>query len=226
MKILFAASKEMDVTNLEERTNDFNFKEIEKNINYIKSVGRNNCKKVFDTSEDIYEQNQQINIYSKKAIELYNGISFRQLENYHNEKYSNLMILSALYGFSYAFDYISPYRYDYTMSNSKLYRNQIYEQLNNLLKNEDVVYNLASKEFSQGIQHPNLVNFNFLIKDTNSFVQQSVVSKKMRGQMVNYLINNDNPDLEKFNYDGFEFIEKCSTKNLYIYVKQFNKNVE
>ncbi len=50
------------------------------------------------------------------------------------------MILSALYGFSYAFDYISFFRYDYTMKNSKTNRKEVYNEINKILENEEMIY--------------------------------------------------------------------------------------
>ncbi|MDL2211990.1 YaaA family protein [Erysipelotrichaceae bacterium OttesenSCG-928-M19] len=219
MKIIFSATKELNTENLIKKANDLNFIEVNEIIEYLKNLDELTTFKILKTKNNLYLQNQQINQYSKPAIELYNGISFRQLTNKSNRNYQNLMILSALYGFSYAFDYISPYRYDYTMKNANKYRKAIYQKINYLLKNEDIVYDLASKEYSNGIEHPNLISFVFYILDNKQLKQNSVTSKKMRGQMVNYLINNSS-NLKAFTYDGFKYNHELSSANKFVYVKE------
>lgn len=219
MKIIFSSSKEMNQDNLELKVNDINFSEVYQNIDFIKSVAEKDCYQVFKTKENIYSLNQAINHYSKPALNLYQGISFRQLKH-QLEYYDDLYILSALYGISKASDYISPYRYDYTMLNSKNNHQAIYQKINDLLANEDIVYNLASQEFSKGIKHPNLIDFSFLIKKDNKLVKQSVFIKKARGQMVDYLIENKQENIEKFSYDDLEYNKELSNDKHYVFIKK------
>lgn len=220
MKILFSSSKQMNLNNLINRKNDINFKYSFDIINYIKNISKEDCTNFFKTNDDIYTINQNINVNSKKAIDLYDGISFKQLSNTENPNYQNLMILSALYAFSYAFDYISPYRFDYTMNNSKKYYNQYCNLVNKVIAKEDVVYNLASNEFTKKIVHHNMINFYFYIKKDNKLIQQSVSSKKMRGQLVNYIINNEELNFSDFTYDNFYYNELLSSNNKIVYVKE------
>ncbi|MDR3215251.1 MAG: YaaA family protein [Bacilli bacterium] len=223
MKILFSPSKQMDNTNLVKRANDININEVNDLISFIKNVPSNEVLDVFKTNKNIYLDNQKINVYSKKAIDLYNGISFKQLTNKNNIKYENVIILSALYGYSYAFDYISKYRYDYTMLNSNKYQSLFSAKINELLKDEDMIINLASNEFTKNIKHPFMINFTFYIKTGNSLKQHSVASKKLRGQLLNYLINNkDILYFDEFSYDGYVYDEDLSTFNEFVYVKDLN----
>jgi cytoplasmic iron level regulating protein YaaA (DUF328/UPF0246 family) len=222
MKVLFSPSKEMNIHNLIKKANDVNYDGFYDKIAFIKGISSCETIRVFKTKKDIYQLNQDINIYSKKAIDLYNGISFRQLTNLDSENYHNLMILSALYGFSYGDDYISPYRYDYTMRGSKKGYVKLVELINELLANEDIVYNLASNEFLSGICLKKTINFKIYLRDNDVLKQQSVASKKMRGQLANYIINNDNVDLKNFTYDGFYYDESLSTNNEMVYVKDIS----
>lgn len=222
MKILFSCSKEMNLENLVERNNDFNFKEVDYIIKNVKDIPKEEYTKALKCNEEYYDLNQNINIYSKKAIDLYSGISFRQISNKQSPVLKDVMILSALYGFSYAFDYISPYRYDYTIKGSKLYRKEIYNQINSLLENEDLILNLASKEFSTGIINDNIVEFEFYTIEDDTMKQHSVASKKMRGQVLNHIINYGYQDLINLKYDGYEYNKEMSNKLLFVYTKHIH----
>lgn len=225
MKIIFSPSKEMNLDNLENKENDINFIEVNEIIKFIKNVNEKETSKIFKTkNSEIYKLNQNINVLSKPAIELYNGISFRQISNKKNKNLNNLLILSALYGASYAFDYISFYRYDYTMKYANVNKKAIYRQINKLLKNEDVIYNLASNEFSNNIEHDNMLNFVFYIKKDNNLINQSTISKKMRGLLLDYIVNLDDMnnlnEILLFDKEGFTYNKELSNTKDIVFVKE------
>lgn len=218
MKILFSCSKEMNTDNLIKKENDINIKHVYKNISKIKDIPLKDYH-ILKAKEEHFHINQKINIVSKKAIDLYNGISFRQLTNKKSPVLNDVMILSALYGYSKPFDYISPYRYDYTMKDSKQYYKEIYQEINNMIKDEDMIINLASNEFSKGIVHHNIINFEFYILNDNILKQHSVSSKKMRGQILNHIIEYGLENLDKLEFEGFKYDHKHSKESLYMYIK-------
>lgn len=225
MKIIFSPSKEMNLDNLENKENDINFIEVNEIIKFIKNINEKETSKIFKTkNSEIYKLNQNINVLSKPAIELYNGISFRQISNKKNKNLNNLLILSALYGASYAFDYISFYRYDYTMKYANVNKKAIYRQINKLLKNEDVIYNLASNEFSNNIEHDNMLNFVFYIKKDNNLINQSTISKKMRGLLLDYIVNLDDMnnlnEILLFDKEGFTYNKELSNTKDIVFVKE------
>lgn len=194
MKILLSPSKEMNIENLQKKRNDINVSSFQ-----LK------CK-LLDIDYS----------FSKQAIKLYSGLAFRQLNELDSVFYHNVIILSSLYGYSYGNDYISPYRLDYTSKEGRLYRSDIYDEINKILVNEDVIYNLASKEFSKGIKHCNIIDFEFYVNNK----QISATSKKMRGAMIEHIRVNGNKQLELFNTDDFVFDKSASNNNLYVYRKE------
>lgn len=194
MKILLSPSKEMNIENLQKKRNDINVSSFQ-----LK------CK-LLDIDYS----------FSKQAIKLYSGLAFRQLNELDSDFYHNVIILSSLYGYSYGNDYISPYRLDYTSKEGRLYRSDIYAEINKILVNEDVIYNLASKEFSKGIKHHNIIDFEFYVNNK----QISATSKKMRGAMIEFIRVNGNKQLELFNTDDFVFDKSASNKNMYVYRKE------
>lgn len=225
MKILFSASKEMNLENLQKKENDINFNEVNDIIEYIKSVSPKDSLVTFKTKDNnIYELHQNINILSKPAIQLFNGISFRQIKDKNNPKLKDVLIFSALYGASYAFDKISFFRYDYTMNYANKNKKEIYKKINKILENEDIIFNLASKEFTNLIKHHNKIDFSFYLIKDNKLVMQSTISKKMRGLMLDYLVNEDDlSDLNiitKFKEEGFIYNRNESSSNHYVFIKQ------
>lgn len=193
MKILLSPSKEMNIENMIKKPNDINIS-------------------AFKSKSVLFEFDYSM---SKKAIKLYNGLAFRQLNELDSDFYKNVIILSSLYGYSYATDYISCYRLDYTSKEGRLNRSEIYNEINQMLEVEDVVYNLASNEFFKGIKHHNIIEFKFFINDK----QISAISKKMRGAMVEFIRINGEEKISLFNVDGFKFNENLSSEKLYVYEK-------
>jgi len=218
MKILLSPSKEMNTENLLERENDILFKHTYDIIDYIKSVNQDDCFVAFKTKEDIYDQNQQINTLSKPALLLFDGIAFRQINKDNLDDYKDLCILNSLYGLSKASDYISPFRFDYTMPNSKKHIKAMYEDINDYLKEEDIVYNLASNEFGSRINHDNLINFDFIFYKDNQEKRISVDAKKMRGSLA-MTIAQGNTNFEDFNQHGYSYNKELSSKDLIVFTK-------
>lgn len=200
MKILLSPSKEVNIENMEKKANDVN------TIFFLQKL------QFLNESNLLFEN---LDILSKQAIKLYNGLAFRQLNNLNDEFYQNVIILSSLYGYSFGTDYISNHRLDYTTIVGRKYRKEFYEEINDVLRNEDVVYNLASKEYSKGIIHHNLIEFEFLVNNKNI----SATSKKMRGAMVEFIRCNGDCNLTEFNIDEFIFSKKLSTSKKYVYIK-------
>lgn len=222
MKILFSPSKEMDSTDLISIENDIQIKHVESKIEYIKNIEKTNYELELKAKAQMYDIHQQINTHSKKAIQLYNGLAFRQLENKSDEFYDNLIILSSLYGFSKGTDFISPHRLDYTTVHGRKFKKEFYEEINKKLACEETIYNLASNEFVKDINHANMIDFEFFICRQGQCKQISAISKKMRGKMVNYIRLNGINKFNQFEEEQFKLDIQKTTNNKYVYVKYEN----
>lgn len=144
------------------------------------------------------------------AGSLYNGIVYKQLQrnewsdsskDYYND---NVIILDALYGQIKPTDIISKYRLDFL---AKIGRN-LYKEWNVKL-NDDLIINLASKEFSVMITEP-MFNVDFFQIKNNKEVAQSTECKKMRGKFLNWLITNkvnNTEEFKTFNIDGYKYFK-------------------
>lgn len=213
--ILFSPTKQLNCNQLEQNSNDINiphFNTILENLKEVKDF------KELKSKEDLSEQINLINIQSKKAIELFDGLSFRQIENKSDEYFQkHLIILSTLYGYSFAFDLISPHRLDYTMKIGKKFKKQNCEIINEKLSEVKTIYNLASKEFSDCIKHNQIIDFEFLTNKNGELKIVSTNAKKLRGQMLNYMQKHGVDSLEKFTFEDYSYNKELSTENKYVF---------
>ena len=143
-----------------------------------------------------------------------------------------LRILSGLYGLLRPLDLIQPYRLEMGTklsfdNNKNLYeywREKISNQLNLELSENEPVLNLASNEYFKAIDTKALksdvysVNFK-QFKDGN-YKTIAIFSKKARGMMTRYIIENNITDissLKSFNYDGYVYHENLSSEKELIF---------
>ena len=176
------------------------------------------------TLEQTYELYQNFDPFTsprQSAIHLYTGVVFEGLElsSYTPDqiKYLNehVRILSAMYGVLKPSDCIYPYRLDFTMRFKDLnlmryWREAILEEF----KDEDVIIDLASQEFSQFLkplkEKVHRVEFVDVIKGKEKVI--SFKAKQMRGLMLDYLIKQK--DVEKIN----------NFKSMYSFDKNYSKS--
>ena len=228
MKILFSPTKSMNFLdsgkdplkiNFPHKTNyllkelkDLSLDEINK-IMKIKGNTLNHVKNIYENFE---------NANTKKAIRAYNGISFKQLslDSYTKKELTflddHLIILSALYGLSEPSNLIKEYRLDMNM---KFLKDQsLYtfwkDKVNDYLKDEELIFNLASKEFSKIIEKP-IINIDFKEKKEDLYRSVSTYSKKGRGLMLDYIVKNNITSIDqikKFDLDGYSLNNELSDK--------------
>ncbi|MGB6129008.1 MAG: YaaA family protein [Psychrilyobacter sp.] len=228
MKIIFSPAKSMDFSNSKNEPLKINFTD-KTNIllKTLKTLSLDEITKIMKVKgntlnhvKDIYEKFEGAN--TKKAIKAYNGVSFKQLDldNYDeidlNFINTHLVILSALYGIIEPSNLIKEYRLDMNM---KLLKDQnLYKfwknEINEYFKDEDLILNLASKEFSKLIEKP-MITVNFKEEKGGLYKSVSTYSKKGRGMMLNYIIKNkitSTDEIKSFNSDGYSLNEKLSNK--------------
>ena len=164
------------------------------------------------------------------ALYLYSGTVFKQLEllrykeKEHEYLSKHLNIMSAYYGVLNYNSAISPYRLDMTMkpNNINLY-DYWYTPVYQYFQNEDFIISLASKEFTTMIKHPDLYFIDFVeIKDTKE-VRNSMIIKKLRGQMLNYMILHNITtldELKNIELDNYIYNNDMSTHNTIVFSKK------
>lgn len=166
-----------------------------------------------------------------RAIDLYNGLQFRYLRDALTEEDvtfldDSLRILSATYGVVKPLDGIRRYRQDFTAKGLyKAWDHHIYQQLT---QESRLILNLASDEFSKTVtrysqDHDQLVQVSFFEKDEEGLIKKhATISKKGRGQLVNYIARNRITDLEAvraFDDMGYRFNEEESTGLHWVFIR-------
>ena len=239
MKIIISPSKTKKIKKL---SNIKDFREplfnntINEIISSILDLGKDEIEKKFKLKDEQVEK--VIKFYKNyeyeefgHALNSYSGIAYKNInvEEFDIEDIefaeNYLVILSALYGILTPLTKLKEYRLD--MTNSVFKTKSLYEiwkkEVNKYFEKEELIINLASKEYSKIINSENIYNFEFY-NDVNGELRQiSTNSKKMRGFTANYIIKNRIIDIEKLkniNLNGYKFSKEMSSDRRYLYIKK------
>ena len=177
---------------------------------------------------------------ARQSIYAFSGDVYRGLDSYTIEDdkidfmQNSVRIISGLYGLLKPLDLIQPYRLEMGTKmpvddNKNLYeywRQKITNQLNKELSNDEPVLNLASNEYFKVIDRKvvktDIYTANFKQLKNGGYKTIAIFSKKARGMMTRFIIDNnitDVNDLKSFNYDGYMFHESLSSKNEFIFTR-------
>ena len=237
MKIIISPSKTQKITEL--KGIPFGSVIYKEKTDYLvklmKKLKKEEIKKMMKTSDKLTDEiyNNYKNFSTGDlghAAASYTGIAYRTLcagdfskkETEYMEKH--LVILSALYGVLTPLTGVNPYRLDMTMSVLK--KGSLYEfwqeSINEYFKDEEMIINLASKEFSKMIKKT-LINIEFFEEKNGTLVQISTNSKKARGEMAKCILKNKAEklnDIKKITFGGYEFDKRLSADDNLIFVKK------
>lgn len=248
MKIIISPSKTKKINNLPVELKNISIKENDfyteilypkitnKIIERIKMFSVEEIEKKFklkkDKAEKLLEfyQNYE-NEKSGNALASYTGVAYKSIgiDTFDIEDFeyleSHLVILSALYGILTPYTNIKEYRLD--MTNSIFENKSLYEiwknSVNEYFEEEDIVLNLASKEYSKLIKSDNLIDFEFW-NDTNGKLKQiSTNSKKMRGFTLNCIVKNritNINNLKDITLNEYVFNKDMSSEKKFVYIKK------
>ena len=169
---------------------------------------------------------------SRPAVYAFNGDVYNGLDAYSfskeqiNTMQNQLFILSGLYGILKPLDLIKPYRLEMgtplKIGTSKnlydFWKNKITEKLNSLVLNDDLLVNLASKEYFDVINHKILKGrvISPIFKDfkNGKFKIISFFAKKARGMMARHLIETQATsysDILSFNKERYQYSDRETT---------------
>ncbi len=240
MKIIIAPAKVMKTKYSKiEQTELLFLKKTKQLHNYLKRYSINelhdNMKISFKMAETVY--NYYHDSYdSTPAIYCYQGTVLKQLNlsSYQNEdfdyldKYLNIM--SAYYGILKYNTGITPYRLDMIMKFDLNLYDFWQKDVDKYFKDEDYLISLASKEFTKMINHPNLINIDFVENKAGKLVRNSMYIKQARGKMLDIMVKNKIVSLEelkKITFDDYYYDHNLSTNDNYIFIrnaiKQYKK---
>lgn len=177
---------------------------------------------------------------SRQAIYAFSGEVYTGLDAYSlsldklEQLQHKLRILSGQYGLLKPLDLMQPYRLEMGTklkvdNKENLYRfwdTSITEKLNTELADNELFINLASKEYFKAVK-PALLKVPIItpvFKDFKNGELKTIAfySKKMRGLMVRFIIDNNietKEDLKIFNEKGYAFDANLSSKNELVFTR-------
>ena len=209
-------------------------KELSELMNISSSLGELNYQRNNSWSLPFSQKNARQSIYA------FSGDVYRGLDSYTVEEgkidfmQNSVRIISGLYGLLKPLDLIQPYRLEMGTKmpvddNKNLYeywRQKITNQLNSELSDDEPVLNLASNEYFKAIDSKvvktDIYTANFKQLKNGDYKTIAIFSKKARGMMTRFIIDNnitDINDLKSFNYDGYLFSEPLSSKKEFIFTR-------
>ena len=245
MKVLLSPAKSLDFkTQLPTEKNSFLCfeKEAEYLNSILKRKSPKELSDLMGISSKIadlnYERNHNWSLpftkkNSRQAVYAFSGDVYRGLDAYSidNSKIdfmqSSVRIISGLYGLVKPLDLIQPYRLEMGTkisfdNNNNLYeywREKITNQLKSELSENETVLNLASNEYFKAIDtkviKSNVYSANFKQLKDGNYKTIAIFSKKARGMMTRYIIDNNITDInsiKSFNYDGYVYDENLSSE--------------
>ena len=159
--------------------------------------------------------------------EVYKGLDANTIpEDKLTALQDKLRILSGLYGLLKPLDLIQPYRLEMGTKlkvgrNENLYQfwgDQLANELNEELKEDELLVNLASSEYFKALPKKTLKTTMItpVFKDFKNGKYKIIMmyAKKARGAMARYIIENNIEtleDLKGFNVGGYAFTQEMST---------------
>ncbi|MFL2593530.1 MAG: peroxide stress protein YaaA [Flavobacteriaceae bacterium] len=244
MKVLLSPAKSLDFkSKLPTEKNSFLCfeKEAQYLNSILKTKSPNDLSELMGVSSKIadlnYERNHNWSLpFTKKnarqSVYAFSGDVYRGLDAYsiNHEKIdfmqSTVRIISGLYGLVKPLDLIQPYRLEMGTklsfdNNKNLYeywREKITNQLNLELSENEPVLNLASNEYFKAIDskvvNGYIYSANFKEFKDGNYKTIAIFSKKARGMMTRYIIENNITDissLKSFNLGGYVYHENLSS---------------
>lgn len=209
----------------------------------IKQLSYEEAKSLWKCNDKLAELNferfAQIDLRKNltPAILAYEGLQYQHMapkvftEKAINYVQEHLRILSGFYGLLAPFDGVTPYRLE---MQAKLYvdgKKNLYdfwgESLYQELLDEDrIILNLASKEYSQAIEkyiqpQDTFVTIEFGELVNGKVKQKGTLAKMARGEMVRFLAENQINDLDRikeFTGMGLHFSEEWSDAKTMVFI--------
>ena len=192
-----------------------------------------------------YERNQDWQLpfnasNSRQALFAFSGDVYKGLDAYtipeskFDKVQNTIRIISGLYGILKPMDLMQPYRLEMGTKfpvgkNKNLYefwRKKITSALNDELKDDELLLNLASVEYFKAIDKKVLkapvINAVFKNFKNGEYKTIAIFSKIARGLMARYVIDsnaNHINDIKGFNYGGYGFSETMSTETELVFTR-------
>jgi len=252
MKIIISPAKSLDFESKAPTklytTSEFIEQSVKLNKK-LKGTSRKGLSDLMKISNDLadlnYERNQNWEIpftlkNAKQAVfsftgEVYKGLDANSItEDKLTVLQDKLRILSGLYGLLKPLDLIQPYRLEMGTKlkvgrKENLYQfwgNTLVDALNNELKKDELLVNLASNEYFKALPKKEIkaTMVTPIFKDFKNGECKIIMmyAKKARGVMARYIIDNNIETIEglkDFNINGYAFTEEMSSESEFVFTR-------
>lgn len=246
MKIIISPAKKMKISENSSQiiTHPIFLDKTNILVNEIKKLSLIELKNLFKCSDNIafnaYHQFQNFDTIKQTSIALmtYDGIQYTYMGKniFTKEEYlflqNHLYIISGLYGLIRPLDEIKLHRLDMGIDYKFLNYKNLYDfwgdtLYRELFKNNDVVINLSSKEYSKAIskyltKDDKFITIYFYERINEHLIEKAVYCKMARGLMINYIAKNmitNLEELKKFNLLGYTFNQELSSDNNIVFIR-------
>lgn len=252
MKIIISPAKSLDFESkvpTELYTQPRFLDKSEKLNKKLKTLSKNKLSDLMKISADLsalnYQRNQSWETpftkeNAKQAIYSFTGAVFQGIDvnSLQEDKIpvlqDKLRILSGLYGLLKPLDLIQPYRLEMgtrlkvgkTENLYKFWDNDLANSLNEELKDNELLVNLASTEYFKALPKKTLKvpMITPVFKDFKNGEYKTIMTyaKMARGYMVRYIIDNNAEtieDLKGFNIENYRFSEELSSGNDLVFTR-------
>ncbi len=238
MKIVISPAKNFKkVSNI--KTSPLIFKEQSQTlVRYMKEKSMSEIGNIFKLNdgltEKVYYDYQEFDFdhLDSPAIFTYDGLVFKQfdIDDFDDLEYLNqrVYIFSALYGALKPLTGIRPYRLDMMIKDIDMYDFWKDEVKKEIFKDDNLVLNLASKEYSKLLspfldEDQRMITLNF--KDYKNGKARTVVAwaKQMRGFMLKHLIQNKIETIDEIKgikMEGYEYDPYLSKKDELTFIRR------
>src|SRR5690554_6258876 len=252
MKIIISPAKSLDFeTKLPtKKFTENSFLNKSKTINNIlKKKSPKQLSKLMSISDKLaelnYNRNQEWSLpfypeNARPAIFAFNGDVYAGLDAYTiptnklDKLQDTLRILSGLYGILKPLDLIQPYRLEMGTNLQvgkaknlyEFWKKTLTDALNKELSKDELVVNLASKEYADALEF-NALKGKVIVPEFKDYKDGqlkmiSFFAKKARGLMTRYIIDNNCEtieDLKGFNAENYRFDENLSKGNKLVFTR-------
>lgn len=210
-------------------------------LNEIKTYTKDELKEVLQCNDQLlnlnFERFQTMNLNKNTSCALmsYVGLQYQHMGSHLfsldeiSYLQKTLRILSGFYGFLKPLDGIVPYRLEMQakLKSTDLYHFWNRKLYDELTKEDDIVMNLASKEYSQIIKSylkddVTMIDIDFVCEHKGKLTTKATEAKMCRGSMVRFCAVNQVKDIKKltqFSDYGYQFDKELSTETKLVFKK-------
>ena len=246
MKIIISPAKRMvmDLDGIEVLGLPKFYSEAKELRNYLKTLAYDELKNLWQCNDKITIENierlEKLKLEGPltPAVLAYDGIAYKNMApsvfTYNEWEYidKNLFILSGLYGALKPREGVIPYRLEMQAKISLNGLNSLYEYwqdkiYNRVIEEDNIIINLASKEYSDIIKpyikdDVKMIDIVFAERKNNKLITKPTEAKANRGAMVRYMAENNITNIEeikKYNLNNYKYSKEESNDITFVFIK-------